>query len=821
MKTIPQTDIDYLVQQPKEQVCMIVSGMTALLQDTEGKVSAMQAQNWFQRMVKTVSGKNKLTVEDIRKNHDKLNAYMAEAISVLYNQNRIDRMAILSLGTRLNEVYTEQIQLKDIIGTLVSKLNDKINSVDNFNMLRAEIDQGKYNSDSWLTSLCMITSQYDNLILADQRKLDILRRSLEKQNIINDDPITISDFLKEAIKIRMPFAGNVYLALGSIHNDYMASLAMKVMENYHFLSDMARKAKNTESIVDRIIVDEDIDAEASTTVTEIYDAFVSGKCDMMNMTVRLPDNDLPFDGTGAGALQQIDAENTLLTSDNEEALIDHAGVAYAVEEDLKEAESEEETEPPEIEEYHVDHMLHIQPDETVPLHYKDVHIHSLINCNGTLFFDHCVIHYNETDNADEIKLGEGSSLIAEGCAFVCHGFDKNPFISGHGIVSFEACSFYDCSCFLSGIETIQISDCLLKNCGVDFVNGAKEFVVKSTTIQLEQLAEFNVSGAQNNSNGVYGSVFHSRSQAEATGFLDVTVEYSDDIYEECLKHFYLFDVEEGVFTNCSFKNAFNCIRGTVGINRCLFIGCKSPVGISSNDNYSGSIKSSCFLECDDCIVTYGKIAITQCRFVDCRNSIISVSMKGIDISSCEFINSENKRKKELFPGCILPTSIITIGGSKDSSTSHIDHCVFDGVFLDHNYLIMTDICENVKQTIVSINDCDFRNCWTNREQGTIIRDIDSYYPKFSRKQKFVKTISISSNCKGLKKVHIGEDGKKTVADVDTSVSVDKETVGAKIGKAVKYVTLAYFGGVVGVAVGAVVDKKRAEQKKLERQYLSE
>ena len=96
MNVISPEDINYLSQQSTGRLNMILSGMTSLMSDTDSKVSAMESQNWFLRMIKTVTGKNKLTQQEIQQNHDKLNAYMAEAVAELYNRNCIDEKVMIS-----------------------------------------------------------------------------------------------------------------------------------------------------------------------------------------------------------------------------------------------------------------------------------------------------------------------------------------------------------------------------------------------------------------------------------------------------------------------------------------------------------------------------------------------------------------------------------------------------------------------------------------------------------------------------------------------------------------------------------------------------
>lgn len=201
MNVISPEDINYLSQQSTGRLNMILSGMTSLMSDTDSKVSAMESQNWFLRMIKTVTGKNKLTQQEIQQNHDKLSAYMAEAVAELYNRNCIDEKVMISLGMQLNEIYAEQLQLKQMLGAFVSKLNQKIDSIDNFHMLVTEIEQGVYSDYRPIVSVCSILSQIDSRMLQDSRKLEILRRSLG--NLLSYDEVSICDYLLDIMETPM------------------------------------------------------------------------------------------------------------------------------------------------------------------------------------------------------------------------------------------------------------------------------------------------------------------------------------------------------------------------------------------------------------------------------------------------------------------------------------------------------------------------------------------------------------------------------------------------------------------------------------------
>lgn len=280
MSTITQEDITYLAGQSSEKLNLILSGMTMLMGDTDEKVSLMESQNWFQRMIKTISGKNKMTQEEIKQNHDKLNAYMSEAIAELYDRNCIDHRVIISLGTQLNEIYADHVQLKQILGSFVEKLNEKINSVDNFNMLITEIDQGVYTQENTIYSMCMVMSLLDGRILADDRKLDIIRRSLEKQNILNDDEVTLISFMKHILEIPYEDAGKIYLELSTIRENFLAKVMLQLIESYDFLPDIARKMKNKEAVIDDVVNAEGLDSSISLSSNEVYNDLLNSKIEV-------------------------------------------------------------------------------------------------------------------------------------------------------------------------------------------------------------------------------------------------------------------------------------------------------------------------------------------------------------------------------------------------------------------------------------------------------------------------------------------------------------------------------------------------------------
>ena len=111
MDVLTTSDIEYLSTQSSDKLNLILTGMTSLMEDTQSKATLMENQPWYKRMANTITGKNKMTVEDISRNHEKINVYMSEAISELYNRNCIDQRIILGLGNKL--------ELKNILYYLI------------------------------------------------------------------------------------------------------------------------------------------------------------------------------------------------------------------------------------------------------------------------------------------------------------------------------------------------------------------------------------------------------------------------------------------------------------------------------------------------------------------------------------------------------------------------------------------------------------------------------------------------------------------------------------------------------------------------------
>lgn len=271
---IPNNDLQLLASESDHNLNMILAEMTTLMESNNAKVQQLENQNWFQRMSMTISGKNKMTQAEIQQNHDAIDLYVSQAMGELFNRNCIDHELILGLGNKINALYESQIEIKQIIGAFAQKLNQKIESIDNFHMLIEEINQGFYNNKNPFLSISQILSQLDLRTVQDQRKMDILTRSLEEQNILNHQEIPFCEMLENLLSLDENKAGTLALFFGNIRDEYVAKIAEDTIFAYYTLPEKTRKMKSRRSIVETILRSEDVDLTYSVSSYEMCQTLI-------------------------------------------------------------------------------------------------------------------------------------------------------------------------------------------------------------------------------------------------------------------------------------------------------------------------------------------------------------------------------------------------------------------------------------------------------------------------------------------------------------------------------------------------------------------
>lgn len=117
-------DFEYLASLSQEDIGVAISGMLALINDTDTKLEIIENQNCIQRMLKTVLGKNKATKDEIKKNYEKLTIYISKAIEILFERQCINQKIIQIFGNQIVSLRKDNISLNYRISVLESKMDN-------------------------------------------------------------------------------------------------------------------------------------------------------------------------------------------------------------------------------------------------------------------------------------------------------------------------------------------------------------------------------------------------------------------------------------------------------------------------------------------------------------------------------------------------------------------------------------------------------------------------------------------------------------------------------------------------------------------------
>ena len=267
-------DLEYLASTSSTNLNMILANMTSLMDENNSKVEFLENQTWFQRMSMTISGQKKMTEDEIARNHDKISLYTTQAMAELLNRNLIDHKVMLSLGNRVNELYAGQIEIKQMLGAFVSKLNEKIESIDNFHMLMEEIGQHVYSRDHKMFAICSIMSQIDSRTVHDDRKMEILKRAMHEEGIITEEETPLVDFLVELLELNDSDAGVIAMMLDAANEEYVAQVCRNVMFEFYSLNDGVRKMKSKKAIATSVLERMQIDTTYAVSTAELCNTLV-------------------------------------------------------------------------------------------------------------------------------------------------------------------------------------------------------------------------------------------------------------------------------------------------------------------------------------------------------------------------------------------------------------------------------------------------------------------------------------------------------------------------------------------------------------------
>lgn len=302
---VTSSDLDYMRNQNDIEFGQMIFGMSSLLKQNVSKLEEIKNQGWCKRMYKTVLGSNEVTLRDIQVNHEKLSQYTIQALSLLFKEITRNRKIMIGLSNQINELYVEHIKLKKLLGDFAYKLNRKIESIDNFFVLNKEIEQGKYSLIAKLEAMCNILAQLDNRTLLDERKINIIRKSvyanvlskkqimihdskgnsvfrkiwnkLFKKDIINKNEEAVYSFPELLIELLKHNDGNVGIVLLELSN-YDDNSDVKAI--YDALLDLHSNSINSNEIINKVpkVLEKfNVDCSQKCCLKQIFDDMLEEK----------------------------------------------------------------------------------------------------------------------------------------------------------------------------------------------------------------------------------------------------------------------------------------------------------------------------------------------------------------------------------------------------------------------------------------------------------------------------------------------------------------------------------------------------------------
>ncbi len=800
MQMVNVDDMNYLESQAKAdagKMNLILSGMISLINDTDDKIDKLESQVWYQRMIKTVFGKNKATKKEIKENHEKLCAYSAEAIAELYKRECVDERIMLSLSNRIIEVYEDHIQLKGILGAFVSKISNKINEISmrqDMQTLQTEIDTGKFDTDPRIWTMCVVLSQLDGFSLNDDRSLENLKRGMINHGIINDENQTMSSFLRELLALPEEKVGLVHLELGTIEaRNAIARAFINAIEDYYYLTDIEKSITDKEAVIVDALRQERIDPNvAALSLDGIYESFLRDKkivADQLRDEEQLrqicaSSDEIPEKVEQAQTEEEICAEENPRT-DTEEDII-------------------------ELTDENITSIMQIRAGETKQYRNKNIHLSAYVSCEGTIDIDHCVIFYNESEFGDEITLTSGAKFYIRNSLVICKGYDTSYFVNCKGAneIVFDNTTFIDCAYMIkvSSPVCFAMTKCVIKNCCDEFVylycgedsvcdiignriiqNGLNQFNRgKCCNGILSRL--FNVSGdksanvrisenyvKEENEFRIAGKDLDEIKEKQAAAktplgmLVDCSIETLKDI---CYNRLTYFQCEFGEVVNCTFEGIYAPLRAKT-VKECRFEDCDEAVFAQE------TIDNCVFINCTN-VIRHGKgIDISNCQFISCFDSIVNFSLYGggATIEYCQFVNLKNNQTFEKvsseFDGGY---ACLTFSRRKGENPNYLRKCIFNGVELGDSFLIGAANGFHKPEGIIAyVEDCDFRNCSTKKISGNLIRE-NVPYDKLFNKRETCQAIKVQ-NCRGLTKIN--KEGASSQEVEIRTVATTGNAIGAK------------------------------------------
>ncbi len=258
---VSNEDFDFFLAQDLSETDKMIAGMRALIEESENAYAAMKNQKWFQRIWYTITRKNSATVKEMQMNRDKLSMYCVHVLTRLVQQKTLSDAMLVSLTASVRNMSILHNQLQQVTYRLAKKLDEKISSVDSYQNLITDIQNGIFHRNGSLIGVIDIFSRVDERTAKDAGRLRRIRETMENNNFDFDESVDAVRFGEQVLALPEESVGRIYLFSQNHMQIGVLAYACCLIEKYFYAlksekPDMSEKviheAMDTCRLTDRV-----------------------------------------------------------------------------------------------------------------------------------------------------------------------------------------------------------------------------------------------------------------------------------------------------------------------------------------------------------------------------------------------------------------------------------------------------------------------------------------------------------------------------------------------------------------------------------------
>lgn len=681
-----------------EDMSWILDAAQETMCATEKDFEAIQSKKWYKRLWETVTFSKDNQI------------HLAKGVSSLTKLQEIMVRLLVVLSQDSVEISNAIKQNSDLISRL--SITDML--------LSKEIDRIKYGG-----TVCIDFSDVDR----DKKTIiaQMLVRADPNENATGYSRQYLSSIMGSAGIIEVDNSLNIAV-IDSLTREEQEMLYRMIMINRHL---MGVDFDDPSDVVDSIPISVKrakeiraaIESTASYVSPEFFATYYEKPCDACN---EIDENDIWF-------------ENFVPLGEVESGAIA----------------------PDEYEDLVISDFLHVAKDEVCRYVNKFIHIQSIIDCEGTLEFENCTIHYGENERFSEIKVKETGSISMRNCTVMGYSYFKDKhFITvdaSNGTTTFTGCTFVDCASFIHVRNSLELKDCIVRNPGSGFIyarrnshslisgNDPSASALERTRFTFENAPDF----IRESSGIIIQASNLIFSESEVVGEIRITsVEDANEKIDSASTFVLANKIKADRVHFVGMSDVFKC---TGEIIHCDFKECRSIVGGFFPFSEHLTIEDCTFEQCTMVGNAISNVDFNHCKFICCYNRLVSSSGEGkVSLEYCTFNNWSATKgdTSRYFSSAMLEFERYK---GKNYYGSSVKNCTFDNITAYQHFVILGHAHENLEGYVASVEQCVFTNCTTERNSGKIIREYDHYYGLFN-KRKDIRTVKVYSNCQGLDQV---------------------------------------------------------------------